>query len=79
MPRRIVDSEDDCKKAANMFDLAYRGSVTYTNTPAGCFSIRKEFIEFNTILNPNLTNPSAFGYCQGICYGPGRFNKRQTS
>ena len=71
-PEKIVDSVEECINASIELNIAYRGLLTNSKRPAGCYKFAYEFAYFNSILNPNLTIPS--GPRRGICRCPGRFS-----
>ena len=70
-PEEIVDDEEECIKASIELRLRYVGSVTRHKSPSGCYAKAGKFAHFNRILNPNLTDTSAFANEVAICRCPG--------
>ena len=75
-PGKIIDSIEECEKASNDLDLTYGTAVTEVILPAGCHRIGSRLTQFNTILNPDETIPSAFDDNVAICRCLGTFNQQ---
>ena len=72
-PEEIVDDEAECIKASIELGLRYIRLHIHRRykSPSGCYANAAKFAHFNTILNPNLTDTSAFANEVAICRCPG--------
>ena len=75
-PEEIVDDEAECIKASIELGLRYVRLHIHRRykSPSGCYANAAKFAHFNTILNPNLTDTSAFANKVAICRCPGSFD-----
>ena len=75
-PGKIIDSIEECETASNELDLTYGTTVSEAILPAGCHRLLSPTItQFNHILDPDETTPSAFGDNLAICRCLGTFNQ----
>ena len=72
---QIVAIEQSCRDAANLLGLKYRGTISRTEVPAGCYwnigGGDGSYAHFNEIIDPSKTNPNLFWARGGICMNPG--------